>query len=665
MVGVALAFCSGSALAAGGPLWSAALLLFLLLLRPRLPFHRPRPAILAVVTVAWAGALHAGIRPWGDGPAPASPRFGVAGEGVGTGVGPSRSRGPSSAAAASGLPTAEVPGLRERLRSRALTRVRAVFPSEAPMVEALVLAERGGLDPEVRAAFVRTGAAHLLAISGFHVGVLAGWVVLLLRLARLSRTRASWGAAVVVWGYVALLGFPTSAVRAGLLLSGAAVGRLRGRPVHSLGAWGLALLIVALSDPSVVESPGAQLSFAGALGLILWADPWSRFLRRLLDRIYGTRERVRVRDAAAGALAASAAAQVATLPLAVWHFQRVAVLALPATLLATPMVSLALPGAFLAMMAHALHIPGATVLASGVEAMLWATRRLMEGMSGWDPGWLLGRTSVLLATGAALTVWTAARRRVERSLRVLWCGAGVLAAIAVAPWAETTMRPATLEIRALDVGQGDAIAVGTPSGRWILVDTGSGSGERLARELVAGGIRRLHLLILTHPDLDHMGAAAELLSQIPVEAVADGGTLRGTEAFRELVDAARTADLPWRVLRRGATWTLDGVRFEVLHPDAGNAVTEPNDRSVVVRVTWGAFDALFTGDISVAVEEALLPFLEPVEVLKVAHHGSRTSTTRLRNTGGQVLRTDRHGAIAIRGRADGSFTVRTVKSWDD
>jgi competence protein ComEC len=250
-----------------------------------------------------------------------------------------------------------------------------------------------------------------------------------------------------------------------------------------------------------------------------------------------------------------------------------------------------------------------------------------------------------------------------------------------------------LEIRILDVGQGDAIAVGTPGGRWVLVDTGAGSGERLARSLVAQGIPRLHLLVLTHPDLDHMGAAAGLLRTLPVSGVADGGMVRGTDAYREVAAAAGEEGVPWRVVRRGEEWLLDGVHFRVVHPaNVDAAAGEPNDASVVLLVRWGEFDALLTGDASTMVEDEILPLLGPVELLKVGHHGSRTSTgaallervrpqvsaisvgrenrfghpapevmARLGEGGGRLFRTDLHGTVVIRASDDGAWTVRTER----
>jgi competence protein ComEC len=586
-----------------------------------------------------------------------------------------------------------------------MDRIRQTFPRESPMVEALLLAERRSLDSSVRTAFTRSGAAHLLAISGFHVGILAGWVVLALRSLRLGRAWAAAGSALAVWCYVGFLGFPTSAVRAAILLSGAAVGRVRGRPVHPLGAWGTALLIVAVWDPAALARAGTQLSFAGALGLMLWAGPWSRKLVAFVEgRLPGLgagpdggRSRWWTR-AVAGALAASAAAQVATLPIAVWHFQRVAILALPVTLVATPLVSFALPGALLALAASAAAVPGWPLLAGGVEALLSGIRWVVSGMAVWDPGWLLGRGPVTLATTAAVTVWLAGRGRIANPRRWLWSTGVAAAGVLASPWIQGMARPPVVEVRVLDVGQGDAIAVGTPTGRWILVDTGAGSGERLARVLVAEGIPRLSMLVLTHPDLDHMGAAADLMRTLPVAAVADGGVVRSTDAYREVLRAAQEEGVPWVVLRRGESWTLDGVSLEVLHPgpDASGDAREPNDASVVLLVRWGAFEALLTGDVSVSVEEEILPLLAPVELLKVGHHGSRTSTgdrlldrvrpkvsaisvgrrnrfghpaaevlERLREKGGRVVRTDLHGTVVVRGREDGSWTLATDRNGGD
>lgn len=675
ILGVALLFTAGVALSGAGLVGAGALLVLVGLLRVRVPralSRRPLGGVVLAGALVGAGVLHGAAA-------------GESGELPGTG--PVATAGPGETATT----------LRTRLRDGVLSRIRTTFPREAALTEALLLAERSGLEPELRRAFARSGAAHLLAISGFHVGVLAGWVLLLLRSLGLSHARAAAGAAVGVWLYVALLGFPTSAVRAALILTAAAAGRLRGRPVHALGAWSLALLLLVAADPGSVRRAGAQLSFAGALGLMVWADRWGGALSRQLARL-GRREVAALPPwsvAVVAAAAASLAAQVATLPLATWHFQRVAVTGLPATLAATPLVSLALPGTLLALLANTVGIPGAGLLASGAEGLLWAVRSILVAFAGLDPGWLLGPVSVAGGTAGGVLAWRAGRGLGPGSLRGWVAVAGTVAGMTWGPDLHAAVGPGlagrTLQVRVLDVGQGDAIAVGTPAGRWVLVDTGARAGDRLARTLASEGILRLELLILTHPDLDHMGAAAGLLQAFPVAAVADGGTIRGTGAFQDLAQVAGTRGVPWRVLRRGDGWVLDGVHFRVLHPVSGADAARgqaPNDHSVVLQVTWGDFDLLLTGDIPVEVEAGLAPLLEPVEVLKVAHHGSRTSTgrlfldrvrpevalisvgrrnrfghpapvvlQRLRRAGVPVRRTDLGGTLRLQARADGSWRM--------
>lgn len=695
-MGLTLAFCAGVALGQSQFVGSLALLFLLVVLRPRWPFHRPSHGLVTVAFILAAGALHGGATGRGESEAvarsapvqavTANPRVASASEA-------GRPRG--------------APGWRERAQEGISGRIAATFPQEAALVDALLLARRDGMDPGVRDAFTRTGAAHLLAISGFHVGVLAGWTLVLLRGFGASRRGAALGAAGFVWGYVALLGFPTSAVRAALLLSAAAAGRIRGRPVHALGSWGTALLMVAVFMPGSLERAGTQLSFAGALGLLVWAGPWGDGLARIVATVLGApvgpsggsggaSGASRAAVGLARAAGASGAAQVATLPLAVWHFQRVAVLALPATLLVTPLITLALPGALLALTLSEVGLPGSALLAAGVEGLLWAARALLAVMAEVDPGWMLGPLSVALGTVAAVGAWRATAADRRRRWRPGLTGGVVLVVVALAPTLPVRIGASALRIHVLDVGQGDAIAIQGPEGRWILVDTGPGSGERLARELAVLGVRRLDLLVLSHPDLDHIGGAPYLLGNLPVGAVMGGGGVRGTRVFAEAAEAAAARGVPWRTVRAGEEWRLGALTLSIHHPTGTEpANTPPNERSVVFTLRWGEFDALFTGDVSEAVELEILPRLGPVELLKVGHHGSRTSTarallrrvrpelsvisvgrrnrfghpapevlSRLSNQGSPVMRTDLLGRITVVARRDGSFTTRPVpKPW--
>ena len=259
-----------------------------------------------------------------------------------------------------------------------------------------------------------------------------------------------------------------------------------------------------------------------------------------------------------------------------------------------------------------------------------------------------------------------------------------------------------MELVVLDVGQGDALLLRSPRGRWILVDAGprtrtyDAGARTVLPYLRRRGVRRLELVVLSHPDMDHVGGAEAVLRAYPVARVMDPGLAAGTEVFLDALEGARDRGVPWIVGASGDSLDLDGVALRVLWPpDVGEErPLDPdgaNEASLVLEVRYGSFAALLTGDASVGVEEAFLPvLLSPVvQVLKVGHHGSLTATSpellerispeaavisvgrrnryghphpsvlrRLENAGVEVLRTDRRGTLTLRARSDGTFEIR-------
>jgi competence protein ComEC len=271
-----------------------------------------------------------------------------------------------------------------------------------------------------------------------------------------------------------------------------------------------------------------------------------------------------------------------------------------------------------------------------------------------------------------------------------------VAAVVAWPLLQGLEQSGSLELLMLAVGQGDAVALRTPSGRWILVDAGppgrtSDDGAHPAvRALRRRGVARLEMLVLTHPDLDHIGGAAAVLHSFTVGRVLDPGLPAGKGPFVEVLQAAAQEGVPWTVAVAGQRFDVDGVSLDVLYPRGAptGAAATANDVSVVLRVRYGAFDALLTGDAPAAVERIIAPAIQPIEVLKVGHHGSDTSTdsllvlharpqaalisvgrgnryghpspavvSRLERAGVALYRTDRQGTLRIRARRDGRFAV--------
>jgi competence protein ComEC len=589
------------------------------------------------------------------------------------------------------------------------------------MVAALTLARKEGLDPGLREAFARSGTAHLLAISGFHVGVVSSLLLVLLRGAGFPRRRAGTLASGGTWLYVALLGFPDAASRAALILSTLVASRARGRPPARWGGLASALLILLVLDPRRIASPGFQLSFAGAAGLVAWAPA----LRACLRRPAGWR----LPNAVSSVLASGVAATVATLPVVAWHFERVSLVGIPATIVVSPLVAFALPGALVSLLADALHPALGRFLAGGVEVALVALEEGTRWMAlpGWTSVWVSRSWIFVVALAGALGVRLTQRRLIRNRVRRVVGVAFGFTALVLWPVAATVQGRGGVELIAIDVGQGDALALRSPAGRWILVDAGpavrgDGGGHPVVKALRDRGVVRLEALIVTHPDLDHIGGVPAVIRAVEVAAVLEPALPTGKDGYVEALEAARTRGVPWLRAEAGRRFDVDGMIVEVLHPPASPRdplslqaeQLDANSTSVVVAVRFGAFDALLTGDAPAQVEREVAGAIGGgfevlkvaqverevagaigggFEVLKVAHHGSDTSTDsvllartrprvglvsvgrgnhyghpspdvlgRLRRAGAEVRRTDREGTLRVLARRDGTFRIEAARS---
>ncbi len=581
-----------------------------------------------------------------------------------------------------------------RLGGWVQNRVEELFPRAAGLASALIWARKEGLSPGVREAFARAGTAHLLAISGFHVGVVAGLLFLLSAFLGLPHRTRFFLCSLGVWIYVLAIGAPDAALRAALLLSLLSVGRWLDRSVSALGALASALVLLMLHDPTSLIRPGFQLSFTGALGLAVGYRPIFRWI--------SGHGQGRIPLFLCQGLGAGVAATLATLPLVAWHFGRVSLIGIPMTLLVTPLVALAIPGIFLCLGLSGVHIGAAQALALGVDQLLVLLMRVVQVAGGFPLASVWVSEGLVVAGVAAAVLggllvfswpqWTRGRRGFLLSSLVV---AGLFLG---SPLRRLT-HLGTMEMVVLDVGQGDATLLRSPAGRWVLVDAGPkaldfDAGERIILPyLRRRGVDALELLILTHPDMDHVGGAAALLGELEVGAVLDPGAPAGTDAFLQVLEAASRQGVPWHEGRAGDSIYLDGMALRVLAPDRGaegSGWENNNDASLVLEVRLGEFTALLTGDAPGDSEKRFLPRVlsSRVQVLKVGHHGSTTSTTdelldrvrpevalisvgrgnrfghpdpeilhRLKGRGVPVHRTDQEGHLVVRVRRDGTYTI--------
>ena len=468
--------------------------------------------------------------------------------------------------------------------------------------------------------FRATGVAHLMSISGLHVTMFA-WLAALLVGALWRRSdsalalapapsAARWGGLALAAGYALLAGWGVPAQRTVWMLATVTV-------LRSLGThwpWPPVLLaaavVVTAVDPWALLQPGFWLSFA-AVGLLLGAGAGAaaRGVRR------GWYERLL--HSARAALRTQVVATLGLAPLTLVLFQQLSLVGFVANLLAIPLVTLLVtPLALLGALLPPLWQRGGAVDATADQG---ARRDVVAARRG-------ARRARRRRHGRRLRVWPPARSPSRRCRGACGCSR--------CRWRCRCShlpceRPAhgRFELTAIDVGQGTAVLVRTRE-HVLLYDAGpvysrdSDAGQRVLLPLLrALGATRLDALLLSHRDSDHVGGAAALLGALPVgellHSLEDGHPLLGRHAAPRRCEA-------------GAGWSWDGVRFQLLHPLAGDVAGKPNARSCVLRLSGEQGSALLAGDIEAAQERALVERAHEAlasDVLLVPHHGSRTSSS--------------------------------------
>ncbi len=514
----------------------------------------------------------------------------------------------------------------EVVRGAAARASAALYGPRAPLVDALVIGRRSAMDRDLRDAFAVSGLVHLLSISGFHVGLLAAWVVLIARALRARRGTALALGAALATAYVAFLGWQAPAVRAVALLWVLVMLRMRQRAVDPDALLAVTALVVLLADPWAITDLGAWLSVLSLWGAVRFA----RWAAARGGSSWGWQ-----------ALASSVGATIATAPLTAATLGAVAPVGIVLNFAAIPVAAVAVPGVIASLLAAPLSMGVAGALAAGsglgLDALEWLAR-LGAGVpfghllvpAGLDAAWpwLLALLALCWATPRHHGLGLATER-------AAWASAAALWAVLLLPVLRGAAgREAGLKLHFLDVGQGDAAVILTPGGHAVVVDAGPrndrfDAGHRTVLPFLARhGVRRVEALVISHGHADHVGGALALLQGLPVSVAVEPEAPVSDAAYLEFLQGLAASGTRWVAGQPGLAFELDSVRFRVLHPDTTWAgwAADVNDDSVVLLVEYGAFRALFTGDAGVAVEQALHSRIGRVDLLKVGHHGSRTST---------------------------------------
>ena len=515
---------------------------------------------------------------------------------------------------------------------------------QASLLTGILTGDESGISAELAEEFSRVGASHVIAISGFNMVIVSAIVFrMILALSGGDKPFAGFCAVAIIFVYAIFVGGSPGVMRAALMSSLVIAGDLLGRRTYKPASLAFAALIL-LSDPAVLHDLGFQLSFCAVLGLVLFADPISLGLKRLLQRILPRRFALPLHGLLAEPLVATLAAQITTLPLTILYFGKLSLVALPVNLLIVPaqaaLLVLGLAAVVVYVFAPAL---GTLLLWADMLFLSWtigvvrafAQLEFAELVVDLD-GRVIQAFYILLIGGAIMKdarppflqeLLALMRRRIV----VVGITGSAFAAIALMLAMLLSRSDGRLHVWLLDLGHSNAVLMQSPGGAHILVD----GGRFPARLLTALGDRlpfydrEIELLAITHPDAWDISALNQVLERYEIGAALYHGQPNRGEVFEKIVEKLETKQIDVVHVRAGYRIQLeDGLIMDVLHPPAPPAITDNlHDSALVLRVSYGSASFLLTSDLGLDGQRELLSrgASPAATVLQLPQHATRSS----------------------------------------
>jgi len=550
--------------------------------------------------------------------------------------------------------------LRERLSA---SLARALPEPQGSLAQAILLGLRGNIPDSLYEAFSRTGTAHLLAISGLHISIIIA-MFLSFGILVFGRRRSIyiWLTLMLTWLYVLLAGMHPPIIRAAIMGSLFLIAEYLGRQQSAIIALAFAAAVMVGVQPHLLWSVSFQLSFLAMAGLIVLYPYFQAWGRKGVASLFGARERV----VAAGSMitdgfAATLAAIVAVGPLIAYNFGVVSLVALPATFFSLPALPFIIVTAALVAFVGLLASLAAQIL--GWLAWLFLSYLVLV-VKGFDA---LPHSSLEIAAVSTWHIWgyyailagaiaflnhrnqladfssrlTSGIKKVAEGIPKPRLGFSTkwlilpLLIVVILVWSVALTTPDDkLHVSFLDVGQGDAILIQTPNGQDILIDGGPDPQKinlELSKKLPFWD-RTIDLMVCTQPQADHVTGLVEVLQRYKVQQVLEPGVSYNSSIYQEWLNVVEDKGIEHNIARAGQEIDLgNGIEMEIINPPPEffqGTSSDVDNNGIVLKLTWNKLSFLFTADIREEAEFELIRQRANLEstVLKVAHHGSRTST---------------------------------------
>ncbi|MFQ6611547.1 MAG: DNA internalization-related competence protein ComEC/Rec2 [Fidelibacterota bacterium] len=555
---------------------------------------------------------------------------------------------------------------------------------ESGLLSALILGDKSQIDPELKQTFVRTGVVHVLAVSGLHVGFI---LVILISIVRLFRIPWGWDRLLLILGlcfYVGLTGGKPSVIRASIMAGLYLIAPVVNRPANIWNIIALAALSILIVNPFALQDLGFLFSFSAVISIIVLYNQFQKILP-LWCRVNTINNQTL--KYSWGLFLVSLSAQLGTLPLTALYFHRIPVIALIANVMIVPLVGVLLANGFLILILGGIPVIGALV---GQSA--WFITQLIQSLTNTFSKVSFASIqtgsiqpySVIIYFSLLAGIFLILQPGFRRKAVILFLLAGNLVV-----WKNAISNPGC-EVLFIDVGEGDAAVIKMRNGKAMLIDGGLRTQQKDYGEktiipvLQYLGIHRLNWLVATHPHNDHIGGLITVTESLPVDTVWELNANFNSATNNRLNELFLNKGVVVQYPHSGDLKYLSNqCLVQFFSPVKGfkKNVGNINNQSLVFKISFGKTSIFFPGDLELEGEAIILPYgdLLRADLLKVAHHGSLTSTTRpflklinpelavvsvgyrnkfhhpapvilkrIMNSGAKIHRTDQQGALWVR-----------------
>lgn len=488
----------------------------------------------------------------------------------------------------------------------------------ASLAKAMVLGIRSELDSDIKQLYQRNGIAHLIAISGLHIAMLGGTIYHFLRKRMGSYPVAAAFGMVFILLYGIMAGLSGATLRAVVMLAMSMGADVSGRRYDIITSISVALLLMLLCNPYQVSQAGFLLSFGAVIGIAVVNPIWNLVFGETSSCLEGFRISVSV--------------QMVLLPILLYYFYEIPVYGIFLNVIVVPLMSILL-ALLLFCGIMGIFFPQCTILPVKMADGIFFLYEKLCGLSEQLPFHTIctGRPDVMwiICYYGILAVFVLSVYKEKRKVQILSIVSLLLLLLFL-------YVPGNLKICMFDVGQGDGIYIRTPNHRHILIDGGSSSKQKVGTYVLKNGIKYyggavLDYVFVTHSDSDHYSGIEELLEEktVSIHNFVLPAVTNPDEAYRELEQKATEQGCRIYYMKKGDVLKAGNVIFYCLNPEQ-KTYEDKNQGSIVLKMTYKSFDMLFTGDMDETTEKEMPgELMKGIEVLKVAHHGSTTSSSEM------------------------------------